>query len=148
MGRISNLKSSKRGFTLAEVLAAGLILIITSVGIAGMYAMEYGLLLQTSHRMQAINYARGIAGVLLEEDINSGKLAIGTHDKNTDPDICTLPDSYFKIKLKGEARYIVDDYPVEAGITARRVRVILEWKELMPKRDMEEDLYFVAFFSD
>ena len=56
----------KKGFTLFEALVAALVLILFGTGMMGLYVVQQALLLQTQHRIQAIDYARGVADILLE----------------------------------------------------------------------------------
>src|SRR3989338_6803724 len=87
----------KKGFTLFETLIAALVLTIVGSAIAGIYVFEGAMLLQASHRLEAINYARSAAERLLQYE---GSTSLGIHNEGTDPGICRLPKSYFKTDLK------------------------------------------------
>ncbi|MBN1354294.1 MAG: prepilin-type N-terminal cleavage/methylation domain-containing protein [Candidatus Omnitrophica bacterium] len=175
------MKSKRKGFTLFETLIAALILTIVGGGLAGVYMMEGTLLLHSSHRAEAVNYAASLADKLLrlasEPALDWGwgnwdpyyimyetpAFSLGNHNEDTDPEICQLADSYFKLHLKGTLRYQVEDISVSekygdtAGLSsygalvARRVDVIVEWEEAFPRKERKsEHLYIAAtfYFSD
>ena len=148
----------KKGFTLFEALISTLILSIIGSGIASVYIIESGLLSRTAHRLQAINYAQAAAETLL--DLGAGvtatssgihatlysmpnELAIGEH--STEPQICIIPDGYFKKHLNGRLRYIITK--VSLPMKAHRAEIIVEWDEKFPKPEkMSEHLFIVALY--
>lgn len=142
---------TKKGFTLIETLISAMILTIVGSGIAGIYVLESGLLTQTAHRLEAVNYARSTAETLIDagkregDDDSMKLLLIGTHTAETDPEACSLPDCYFKTRLNGKLSYAADDVTLENNITARRVTIIVEWQEKFPKvQNKKEELVTAA----
>lgn len=126
-----------------------LILSIVASAIAGVYIHEKGLLNQAAHRMQSMNYARACADSLLAL---CGRFQIsrcwtnlptelndGMHDARTDPELCVLPESYFRDTMKGELKYEVKKYETNRtkwsanGIV--RGKIIVEWTENFPKEE-------------
>ena len=175
----------KKGFTLLETLVAALVLILFGTGLLGLHVAQKAFLLHAQHRVQALDYARGVADILLElgreaeiidetppeikaqmwanwrvrfEVLTRNEpedLTLGTHTAPADTtpttistDICVLPDSYFKQTLKGKLSYVVDTFSV-GTINARRVEIIVEWEENLPRTQVkEESLFIVAYYDD
>lgn len=152
-------KLNNKGFTLFEALIAALILTIVGSGIAGVYVMEGSLLVRTGHRLEAINYARSVADQLINigRDVEispfygygdvPAELSSGLHTETTDPTICILPDSYFKLHLNGKLTYTVDQIDFGNNVKGRRVEIIIEWNESFPKKQkIQETLFIIAYF--
>ena len=143
----------KKGFTLLETLVAALVLTVIGSAIAGVYVMEGALLSHTSHRLDAINYARGVADTLAEKAKNTttgrssfyrykyppGELSAGLHTENSDPEICKLPRCFFRDKLDGRIKYRVEDVTLTGGVNGRKVEVSVEWVEKFPKRKSKSE---------
>ena len=153
--KISKTGSSKKGFTLFEALVAALIRTILGTGMIGVYIAEHALLLRTSHRVQAIDYARSAAELLAYAGDNAAttgfwqevpQLTLGEHSESTDGDVCLLPNSYFKTQLRGMLHYRVDSVQVgNPPISARLAEITVEWEEKFPKRErLKEKLYIVT----
>ena len=147
-----------KGFTLLELLVAGIILTMVGAGLAGVYVIEYAMMMQTAHRLTAVNYATSVADSLIEigepQDWRWGlgeatyppELSLGEHTEATDPSLCTLPPGPFKDTLSGSLKYQVWNRVI-AGATGRLVRVTVSWTEQFPKvAEKEEILYFTAFW--
>ena len=142
----------KRGFTLFETLIAALVLSIVGSAIAGVYIMEGSLLVRTSHRLEAMNFARSVADRLTEIGYSGpvdgiSIFSLGQHTETTNPQICVLPDSYFKLRLNGKLKYNVDQIAINK-YKLRRVEIIVEWDEAFPKRQkVKESLFIIANFQ-
>lgn len=156
---------TKKGFTLIEILVAALVLTTVGVGIAGTYIIDKAMLSRASHRMQAINYAKNAAGLLqkysewVETDYGKTNyiygggssyippyLGIGIHTKDTDPEICSLPESSFTQKLGATLAYNTKEIPV-LDVKAILVEITVEWYETFPKKELvKENLFVVAFY--
>lgn len=115
------IRLKNKGFSLLEAIAATLILVIIGTGIAAVYVVETALLSQAAHRLEAINYARTCAGHLTELGGSwsekfigtiSGSFGAGLHTVANTPDICTLPETYFRDTLSGTLTYEIQRIPV------------------------------------
>lgn len=152
----------KRGFTLFETMLAALILTIVGAGMAGVYMMEGSLSNRASHRMMAINYAKSAGDSLIGIGRSNGtqvlppwmlpqtsfaELSPGMHNETTDPAICIISDSYFKLHLNGRLSYNVDSVDIGNDLSGCRVEVIVEWDEKFPKiQHMRESLFVISYF--
>jgi len=148
------IRSAKKGFTLFEALVASLILTILGTGMIGIYIVEHALLLRTSHRVQAIDYARSAAELLTYAGDRAAltgwwqempELTLGEHSESTDGEICILPNSYFKTQLRGKLYYSVDSIQVgNPPIPARLAEITVEWEERFPKRERLKEKLYIA----
>ena len=160
---------NKKGFTLLETLVAALILTVIGGAIAGVYIKEGALLAHTSHRLQALNYARSVTDGLVkisegDDDESSGRwggwwslffkirnpraeLTPGYHDDRSNPEICDLPYSFFEDHLEARVFYEIKDMAVTERVSVRIVEVSVEWTETFPKREKkEEKLYAIVMY--
>lgn len=154
---------NKRAFTLFETMLAALILAIVGTGMAGVYMLEGSLSNRASHHLMAINYAKSAADSLIAIGRSQGagildpwfisqnsafaSLSSGMHTQTSDPDICTISDSYFKLHLNGTLTYNVDSIDIGNSISGCRVEVIVEWDEKFPKNQhVRESLYIIPYF--
>jgi len=73
--------------------------------------------------LMLISYMKSGTGPL------DARLSAGNHTSATDPDLCTLPDSYFKNKLGGQLSYTISERAMDTKITAVIAAVTITWKE-------------------
>ena len=150
------MEMKKKAIILIDVIVAALMIVIFVGAAMNVQVIENASSAYISHRIDALNYASNIA----DELIRIGSLTIytgmnvppefssGIHTVTTNPAICTLPDSFFKLHLNGTARYEVNYVPIEGMVKACRVKVIVDWKEKSPKAsDKSESLYIAAFYG-
>ncbi len=155
----------KRGIAIAEVLVAALILTIVSAGTAGIYFHQANIMAQSAHRLAALNYASSCADKLLAIETAEGlylgqygayplPLSPGLHDEATDPEFCTLPETYFKTELNGSLKYYVDKIVLTSQNSRSegvlRIAISVEWEESFPKKQSKSETLVIipAFYVE
>jgi hypothetical protein len=122
--------------------------------------MQGALLSQAQHRLEAIEYTRSCADKLMSwhdwisyQDMyswwNPPELAEGHHTAATDPDVCRLPDAYFKQFLNGTLEYnisaeiltYISEWNCDVGIV--RAEITVKWDEKFPKAAHKEEKMFI-----
>lgn len=155
-----------KGYILIEVIVAILVFSIVASGIMIIFIKANKNSSQATHKAEAIYYASSVADTLLAptEDFlyvyqpsmgdfleyEAPELKLGLHTKETDPGICTLPESYFTEALGGELKYNIEDIPIEGTVHRMwRVTITVSWQEQSPEvKAMQEDLVTVVFIYD
>lgn len=144
---MGNKERLKKGFLLIEVMVAAIILTILATGIMGTIVIQKGMLNRSLFKTEAMNYARSVADMLLNEASASPNyfpksLGLGDHTIDTDPDICTLPDGYFKTNLNGIVKYTITKIKINTT-DMFRVEITVEWKNLQnPTENHSKTLIF------
>jgi len=145
------LSKQQRGFTLTEVIVAGVILSLLLATALSIYPLSKRWFERAHYQLIAVQYARNVFERLLEEDFSSNLLTEGTHNKDSadTPDIISITEGEFKYeydeggnridKFNADRYYEVVDNTWDTT-NIKEIKVTVEWDEPDTKQRKTESI--------